>query len=97
MNEDELRKHATCDLCKKRIGHTGLPLFWRVRIERFGIDLAAVKRQDGLGAFLGNSQLARVMGDDPVMAKPAMEAKTLTLCETCACERGLPIAAMAIP
>jgi hypothetical protein len=27
MREDELRKHAKCSVCKRAIGHTGLPLF----------------------------------------------------------------------
>ncbi len=40
MKERELREHATCSLCRQKIGHTGLPLFWVVRIERFGIDAA---------------------------------------------------------
>lgn len=95
MKQAELRKHATCALCTKPIGHTGLPLFWRVTIERFGIDLNAVRRQDGLAAFLGHSGLAVAMGPDDDMAKAMMEPLTLTACESCAVGADLPIAALA--
>lgn len=93
MKEAELRKHATCSLCRNPIGHTRLPLFWKVTVERFGIDLAAMQRQQGLGLMIGGP-LAAVMGRDETMARPMMEAKVLTVCETCACERDLPIAAL---
>lgn len=93
MKEAELRTHATCSLCRNPIGHTRLPLFWKVTIERFGIDLQAVQRQHGLGLMIG-APLAAVMGPDETMARPVMEPKVLTVCETCACERGLPIAAL---
>jgi hypothetical protein len=87
MKELELRRHSRCDLCAKRVVEaSGLPLFWRITVERFGIDLAAARRQDGLGAFLGSSILAQVMGDDADLAKPVMEPATLTVCETCAIE-----------
>jgi hypothetical protein len=94
MKETELRKHATCDLCRQRIGHTGLPLFWRVRIERFGIDMRAAQRQTGLGLMLG-AGLAQVMGPDEDMARPVMAPLLLTVCEACACTSELPVAAMA--
>jgi hypothetical protein len=97
MKEAELRKHATCSLCRKSIGHTGLPLFWRVTVERFGVDLAAARRVDGFAAFVGSKALAAVMGDDPDLASPVMDPATLTVCETCACERHLPVAALAMP
>lgn len=93
MKEDELRKHATCSLCSKPIGHTHLPLFWKVTVERFGIDLLALQRQHGLGLMIG-APLAAVMGPDEEMARPMMEPKVLTVCEMCACERALPIAAL---
>lgn len=52
MRERELRESARCALCGRLIGESGLPLFWRVRIERHGIDLAAVRRQSGLALLL---------------------------------------------
>jgi hypothetical protein len=84
MKEAELRRHATCDLCHQKIGHTGLPLFWRVTVERFGIDLGAVRRQDGLGQFMGSIALAGVFSPGEDMAKPMMDPKALTVCDTCA-------------
>ncbi len=96
MNERELRQHATCSLCNKPIGRTGLPLFWRVKIERFGIDMRAVQRQTGLAMMLGNAALAGVMGPDEDMATPVMEPVTLTVCEECALEERMPVAVMAL-
>lgn len=38
MKEKGLRESAVCAICKLPFGHVGLPLFWRVTIERFGVD-----------------------------------------------------------
>lgn len=84
MKEAELRAIAKCAFCYKPFGHTGLLFFWRVTIERHGVDAQAVQRQDGLAQFLGSSRLANVMGDDRDMTKPVMEPVTLTVCERCA-------------
>ena len=86
MRENELRKAAECAVCRKPFGHTGLPLFFRVRIERLGVNLQAIQRQDGLGAMLGSSKLANIMGTDEEMTTPMMEPVTVTVCETCALE-----------
>ena len=45
MKERELREHATCSLCNQRIGHTGLPLFWTVKIERLTAERDDLRRQ----------------------------------------------------
>lgn len=87
MKEAELRRYATCSMCGQKIGHTGLPLFWRVTVERFGIDHAAVARQQGLAMFLGNAAIAGVMGPDETMAQPVMDPVTLSVCETCVIEQ----------
>lgn len=92
MKERELREHAICSLCRQPIGHTGMPLFWRVKIERFGIDMAAAQRQQGLGLMIGGA-LAMHMGPDEDLAHLIHET-TLTVCETCAVERDLPVAAL---
>lgn len=93
--EEELRDAAKCALCGKGFGHTGLPLFWRVRIQRFGLNAAAANRQQGLAMILGgNGRLALVMGADEVMARE-IEGFEFTVCETCACETSLPVAALA--
>lgn len=84
MKEQELRNHLTCSFCGKAITHSGLPLFWRVKVERFGIDAQAVRRQQGLGMMLGSGSLAMVMGPDEDLALPVMKPTTLTACEPCA-------------
>ncbi len=84
MKEKELREHATCDVCGKKIGAAGLPMFWIVRIERHGLLLDAMKRQDGLAMFFGgHSGLAEVMGPNEDMTTPLMAPVELTVCETC--------------
>lgn len=83
MKEAELRKHCDCSICGKKIMHAGLPLFWRVTVERFGVDTGAVRRQAGLAMMLGSPALASVMGSDEEMARPVMDPKVLTVCEVC--------------
>jgi len=95
MRELELRQHAVCNLCRRKIGASGLPLFWRVTIERFGVDLRAIERQDGLGACLSNSMLANMMGPDEDLAKQMMDPVKLTICETCAAEDNRPLMVLA--
>ena len=87
-----------CAKCGKGVMHTGLPLFWRVTIERFGIDKAACDRRHGLETFFGGghvgARLAGVMGPDEDIAKPIVDAKVLILCEDCAMVDH-PVAALA--
>lgn len=84
MREKELREVAKCIECGKAFGHTGLPLFWRVTIERYGVDMQAVNRQQGLTMMLGgNAMLAQFMGADDEMAK-LITSDSVTLCEECA-------------
>lgn len=86
MKLSEIKK---CAKCGKGVMHAGLPLFWRVTIERFGIDKAAVDRRAGLETFFGGGRagaaLAGVMGTDEDIAKPVMDKVELILCEDCAC------------
>jgi hypothetical protein len=87
MKEDELRKHIRCSRCGKPIGHTGLPFFWTLTVNRYGLDVGALRRNAGLAAYLGGSaELARIMGPDEDMAEKIMDTVTLTLCENCAME-----------
>ena len=83
MKEKELRKHATCAMCGNKVLASGLPLFWRVTVERFGVDLKAVSRQQGYSMMLGSAEIALAMGADEDMAQPLMEPVTLTVCERC--------------
>ena len=95
MKEKELRKVANCAMCKKPIGHTGLPLFWRIRIQRYGLKIGALKRQQGLTMMLGgHAELAAVMGPDEDMAEK-ISGVEITLCEKCAIEESWPIVVLA--
>ncbi len=95
LKASEIKK---CAKCGKGVMHTGLPLFWRVKIERFGIDKAAVDRRQGLETFYGGGQpgaaLAGVMGPDEDIARPVMDEKMLILCENCALDP-YPVAGLA--
>ena len=74
----------------------GIPLFYRVTIERFGVRLNAIERQQGLTMMLGGSAvLAAVMGPDEDMTQPLMEPLVLTVCENCSTQCVLPIAVLA--
>ena len=74
-----------CARCKKGVMHTGLPLFYRVTVERMGVDGRAVNRQAGLEQFLGgNAQIANIMGSNEDMGLPIGPAAQGLLCETCA-------------
>lgn len=94
MKERELREHSNCSICTKKLLHTGVPLFWRVTIERFGIDLGAIQRQTGLAMMLGSASVAAAMGPDEDMAKLVMEPLELAVCDTCAVDADMPLAAL---
>ncbi len=83
MKERELRDAAKCGLCGKPFGHTGLPMFWRVTVERHALDPKAVQRQQGLGMMIG-APLAMVMGPGEEMTAPLLKPITITVCEDCA-------------
>lgn len=84
MKEKELREAAVCALCRKPFGHTQLPLFFRVKIERWGVRFDAIRRQTGLTLLLGNdARIAAAMGPDEDMAN-VLESVELTICEHCA-------------
>lgn len=83
MNEAELRAAAICGVCGKRVGEARLPLFYRVRIERWGIKRDAVERQSGLEMLVGSVAIARALSAGEDMAIPVMDPVTLTVCEAC--------------
>ena len=84
LKERDLRIYATCGHCRRKIGETKLPFFYLVTLERHGIDMQAVQRQQGLGMLLGgNGALAMVMGQDADMTVPLMGRATVMICEEC--------------
>lgn len=79
-----------CGGCGKGLMHTGMPLFWRVRIERMGIDRNALQRVHGMEQYFGGTAgaavaIARVF-EDPELANPLGDGHTILLCEDCAIE-----------
>ena len=87
MKEAELRKHANCSRCKKKIGESGYPVFAVLRQKNYIINVAAVQRQTGLGLMPGHlavgAGLAMHMGPDEDLAIEVPEAVDLTLCALC--------------
>lgn len=85
MKRNELQK---CAVCGKGVIHTGLPLFWKLSIERFGVDIGAVQRRHGLETFFGGggagAAMAGIMGADEDIAVSLGDKKTLLVCEDCA-------------
>lgn len=74
-----------CVRCGKGVMHTGVPLFYRVTVERMGVDAQAVQRQAGLEMMLGgHAKIAHVMGENADMGLPIGPATKGLLCEKCA-------------
>lgn len=84
-----------CAACGKGVAHTGVPVFWRVHIERMGIDGVAVRQTVAMeDFFLGNIAIARAF-QDPEIAKPLDKPTQVLICEACALESRLPLAVIA--
>ena len=94
MKEAEVRSLAECSVCNQLIGHTGLPLFWTVTFERHGVDRRALNRQAGLANALGSAVLALVMGPDEEMTTSLGGPVRLSVCESCAMDSPLIMAAL---
>lgn len=74
-----------CCRCGKGVMHTGLPLFFRITIERMGVDAKAVQRQHGLEQLLGgHAGIAHAMGPDEDMGLPIGEPQRGLICHACA-------------
>lgn len=86
MNESELRKHATCSVCRKKLGETGLPIFWIMTAERYGLNLRAVERLTLTMLLGGNAQLASVFSPDENYTVVLRERVSFMICEPCAGE-----------
>jgi hypothetical protein len=78
------REFEKCMLCGDGMMKGGDITFYRVNMERFIVDLGAIKRQHGLEIAMGSSELAAVMGPDEDLAKNIGAIKNVFICETCA-------------
>lgn len=75
------RDLAPCAACGK---HHDAPVFYRVTVEHYAMDLSAMQRQIGLGMMMGgNAAIASIMGPDEDMAK-RLTATRVILCLDCA-------------
>lgn len=83
MKAQEIIKVAKCANCGNPFGKTGAPFFYRVSIETFGVDFAAMRRYDGLAMMMGSTALANAMGPDEDIALPVGEPVKVTLCSDC--------------
>lgn len=87
LNEKQLREVCKCSSCGKGVMNTGLPLFWVVKVERYGIDHSAIQRQNGLEQMMGGCvALAQVLSPGETMAKQLIDKK-LSFCEDCMHEK----------
>lgn len=86
LRERDIVALKGCSLCDGPLMANGLPLFYRVTVERFGVDVAAARRQQGLGMMLGSHILASAMGPDEPMASRLMGPVQMGICESCAAD-----------
>lgn len=83
MRESELRSHATCSICHRKVGSSGLPVFWSVEARSYVLDFSAIQRRDGLAAMLGGSAvIASALGRDEEMAIMTHSTE-MTVCHPC--------------
>ena len=90
MKANEIKK---CVLCGKGVMHTGLPLFYRVTIDRMFINKRAVHELAGLQMMLG-AQLADVFSTGENIADVGIST-ILIICEHCGPNKSNPIAGFA--
>ena len=81
MKHKDLKK---CAVCKKGMMHSSNPLFYRIKFQRYAVDLGAVTRQCGRELSMGNHILANVMGPNEDMAKPLGKEVEIMICHDCA-------------
>ncbi len=84
MKEDRLRSLAVCSACKKKIGETGSPMFYTVKIKNHILDAQAIQRQQGLAMQMGgNGALATILGPNEDLAVTVGEYKEFMVCINC--------------
>jgi hypothetical protein len=80
VKASELR---VCDLCGQGLMKSGLPLFYKLTIERMAVDMRAVTERHALEMLVGSGTLAEVFAPTADIASPIHEANTLLVCEPC--------------
>lgn len=82
------RDFKKCSLCKEGVMKNGGITFYKITMERFIVDLGAIKRQAGLEMTMGSGQLAAAMGPDEDLANIIDEKSDVFVCEDCAIDAG---------
>lgn len=83
-----------CPLCGKGLMHSGVPLAWRVSVQRIGIDLRKVQRQSGLEQMMGNVAIASVFAPESEYGVKIDDPVTMVICEPCALANPIGLAAL---
>lgn len=82
MKQPEFTK---CLGCGRGVMASGSIAFYRITIERLGVNMPAVKRQAGLEDFLGGqARIAFVMGEQEDIGLPIGDAQRGLICDDCA-------------
>jgi hypothetical protein len=80
LHSKDIRK---CFGCGEGLAPSG-PICYRVRLQQFGLDHAAIQRTAGLEMMMqGHVALAAAMGPDEQLAVPLSDEKTGLLCGKC--------------
>ena len=73
-----------CACCLQGIANKGQFLFWRLKVERLGLDHGAIQREHGMEQFMGgNVALASVFSDGRDLAKTVDGPHEFLVCENC--------------
>ena len=75
-----------CMCCQRGVAAGGI-VFYRVRVQQFGLNHRAIQQQHGLELMLGSPALAQVMGTDSDLAMAVSSETTRLVCGTCAVEK----------
>lgn len=99
MTEIHRKDLQPCACCGRGVMHAGVPLAWRVSIERIGFDRREIQRQAGLESIFGGTTaavaLADVFSTGPIGRTVEGSATTVLVCEECAVSSTLPIGVLA--
>jgi hypothetical protein len=77
------REITKCVCCGKGLSHGGLPLFWRVTLERFGLDAGAVRRTGAMEQYFDSPAIAEVFSTGEPLGRRVDLSGPMLLCEPC--------------
>lgn len=81
-----------CAMCGKGLMHTGLPLVWKITMHRLGLDVNALRREQGLEMMMGGAApLARAFSPNNEFGLEIEKPITVMVCEPCALEQRVVI------